>query len=141
MKKSTCRHNKTKPHFSTLFKSYGQNKHQMSLLITRLTQFFCIRDMLPPKPIKPINKTVVAFEEDAKCCVCLSRLQEGDIIKKLPCRHIFHQDCVDQWLDVCQKTCPLCRVSVDSAEDGKHTKEQLNDDLVIWFSAMLVPGF
>jgi E3 ubiquitin-protein ligase RHA2 len=113
----------------------------MSILISRFSHFFWNTDGLPQKPIKPTNKALVPSEEDAKCCVCLSRLQQGDTMKELPCQHIFHRECVDRWLRLCQKTCPLCRVSVDSAEAGKHAKEQLTDDLVIWFSTMLVPGF
>lgn len=112
------------------------------LIISCFSQFFCITNRLPEKPIKPTNEAIVAnLEEDAKCCVCLSKFHKNDTMKKLPCRHIFHRDCVDQWLAVCQKTCPLCRVSVDSVDAEKHAKEQLNDDLVIWFSSMLVPGF
>jgi len=39
-------------------------------------------------------------------------LQEADAVRKLPCGHIFHVQCVDRWLMDSQKhqrrRCPLC---------------------------------
>ncbi|KAJ3679912.1 hypothetical protein LUZ60_016190 [Juncus effusus] len=116
----------------------------MSLLISLLSQILCInRDKISHEisSAKP-KKCSQQFEDDVKCCVCLSRLEKDDTIRKLPCSHVFHQDCVNRWLAVCQKTCPLCRVSVDYVETSTiNMQEQLNDEMVMWFSSMIVPGF
>lgn len=83
----------------------------------------------------------------AGCCVCISGFRDGEEVRRLPCGHAFHRDCVDRWLLSCRRTCPLCRVYVvvDGNKPGvaaKHTGEPpLAEDMVIWFSAMLVPGF
>lgn len=80
-----------------------------------------------------------------ECRVCLSRIRVGEATRRLPCRHIFHRDCVDRWLLSCKRTCPLCRVYV--ADDNRHPvakhtgRDALADDLVVWFSTVLVPGF
>ncbi|KAG6466571.1 hypothetical protein ZIOFF_075659 [Zingiber officinale] len=48
----------------------------------------------------------------AECAVCLSEFQEQERIKLLPnCRHFFHIDCIDTWLQS-NANCPLCRGSI-----------------------------
>lgn len=48
-----------------------------------------------------------------ECAVCLSRFEPAEALRLLPkCRHGFHVECVDTWLDA-HSTCPLCRVRVD----------------------------
>ncbi|XP_012826023.2 E3 ubiquitin-protein ligase arkadia isoform X2 [Xenopus tropicalis] len=56
-----------------------------------------------------------ATEEDTeeKCTICLSILEEGEDVRRLPCMHLFHQVCVDQWL-ITNKKCPICRVDIDT---------------------------
>ena len=44
------------------------------------------------------------------CCVCISACRDGDDIRRLPCGHAFHRDCVDPWLRQ-RPTCPVCRTS------------------------------
>ncbi|PKA56004.1 E3 ubiquitin-protein ligase RHA2A [Apostasia shenzhenica] len=75
------------------------------------------------------------------CCVCLSRLEEGAGTRKLPCHHLFHRECVDRWLAVCRRTCPLCRFCIDAKPPPASEELDYNDELVIWFSAFLVPGY
>ncbi|KAL2076305.1 hypothetical protein ACEWY4_028098 [Coilia grayii] len=54
-------------------------------------------------------------EEDTeeKCTICLSILEEGEDVRRLPCMHLFHQLCVDQWL-LTNKKCPICRVDIEA---------------------------
>ncbi|XP_072954677.1 uncharacterized protein [Typha angustifolia] len=87
-----------------------------------------------------LKQKAAADEEHAECCVCLSRYEEGEVIRKLPCHHLFHRECVDRWLALHRRTCPLCRVDIDG-QLVSGPEEQLSDDLVIWFSSFLVPGF
>ncbi|KAI0520381.1 hypothetical protein KFK09_007853 [Dendrobium nobile] len=82
--------------------------------------------------------TTEEFQMD--CCVCLSSLDEGDVTRKLPCHHMFHRGCVDQWLAMRRRTCPLCRLSVD-AQPLAAGDLDFNDELVIRFSAFLAPGY
>lgn len=43
-----------------------------------------------------------------KCQVCQFPYEEGDELRKLPCEHYFHRECVDSWLQT-KDTCALCR--------------------------------
>uniref|UniRef100_A0ACD5WQB6 Uncharacterized protein n=1 Tax=Avena sativa TaxID=4498 RepID=A0ACD5WQB6_AVESA len=114
----------------------------MSYLLSYLSKMMCIK--------MPASTSEAKRLEDGggECCVCLSKIRAGEATRRLqPCRHAFHRDCVDRWLTLCKRTCPLCRVHVVPDANrpvaaGKHAGgDQLADDLVIWFSTMLVPGF
>lgn len=86
-------------------------------------------------------KAAGTADEDAKCCVCLSRLKDGEITRRLSCSHLFHGECVDRWLAVRGRTCPLCRMSIEGGATARRTDEQAAEDLEIWFSSFLAPGF
>lgn len=46
------------------------------------------------------------------CAVCQETLREGEDVKVLPCKHVFHPGCIDPWLNV-KNTCPVCRQEID----------------------------
>ncbi|XP_053282157.1 E3 ubiquitin-protein ligase Arkadia isoform X2 [Pleuronectes platessa] len=52
-------------------------------------------------------------DTEEKCTICLSMLEEGEDVRRLPCMHLFHQLCVDQWL-LTNKKCPICRVDIEA---------------------------
>ncbi|OAY35895.1 E3 ubiquitin-protein ligase RHA2B [Manihot esculenta] len=47
-----------------------------------------------------------------ECSVCLSEFLEGESVRNLKCKHTFHKDCLDKWLQQYLATCPLCRTKV-----------------------------
>ncbi|GAQ83870.1 Zinc finger RING-type domain containing protein [Klebsormidium nitens] len=59
----------------------------------------------------PTNKASAADIAAGPCTICLDTPEEGDVIKRLPCMHIFHQKCIDDWLQR-QPLCPICKASV-----------------------------
>lgn len=48
-----------------------------------------------------------------ECCICLER--KPDVI--LPCTHSYCLPCIEQW-NVDHKTCPVCRETLASTDDG-----------------------
>jgi hypothetical protein len=46
--------------------------------------------------------------EETRCQICMEDFEEGDDLRTLPCFHLFHSHCVDQWLKV-NSICPICR--------------------------------
>ncbi|XP_071760776.1 E3 ubiquitin-protein ligase ARK2C isoform X3 [Centroberyx gerrardi] len=68
------------------------------------------------KKRKPLELKIGEEEEtdvDEKCTICLSMLEDGEDVRRLPCMHLFHQGCVDQWLATSRK-CPICRVDIET---------------------------
>ncbi|XP_023858190.1 E3 ubiquitin-protein ligase ARK2C isoform X1 [Salvelinus sp. IW2-2015] len=53
------------------------------------------------------------LDTDEKCTICLSMLEDREDVRRLPCMHLFHQACVDQWLATSRK-CPICRVDIET---------------------------
>jgi len=45
------------------------------------------------------------------CSICLDDVETGQYIKKLECSHVFHFNCIDEWLKI-KKTCPNCNYSI-----------------------------
>jgi len=43
------------------------------------------------------------------CSVCLAELEEGDLLRVLPCSHHFHKECIDHWLLHSSTACPACK--------------------------------
>lgn len=43
------------------------------------------------------------------CSVCLNPVRSTRQTTKLPCNHIFHKKCIDDWTNQGKNTCPTCR--------------------------------
>ena len=49
---------------------------------------------------------------DCNCSICLESFSVKEILKKLPCMHIFHTECIQIWLTEQSNKCPICRSKV-----------------------------
>lgn len=54
-------------------------------------------------------------DEAHACSICLNEMEEGTLVKRLPCMHYFHPECIDQWLKI-NSTCPLDKKSIVTKE-------------------------
>ncbi|XP_063046634.1 RING finger protein 44-like [Engraulis encrasicolus] len=60
-------------------------------------------------PLVRFDPAVVT--EQTRCPICLEDYGLGDIISVLPCQHLLHSGCIQQWLER-SRTCPVCRAGV-----------------------------
>jgi len=49
-----------------------------------------------------------------QCMICLSNFEDHEEVRRLPCHHIFHANCIDEWLRRCTD-CPICKANIDRA--------------------------
>ncbi|KAJ7014386.1 E3 ubiquitin-protein ligase [Populus alba x Populus x berolinensis] len=63
------------------------------------------------------NSTIAS--EDLECCICLAKYKDKEEVRKLPCSHMFHLKCVDQWLRIIS-CCPLFFLNVASNRKKKN---------------------
>lgn len=54
-----------------------------------------------------------------ECCVCLENMQPGEQVRVLPCRHVFHHECIDGWFNQHKYSCPMCKLDLK-----KHLEER-----------------
>lgn len=89
----------------------------------------------------PYSEALFEKEPDAVCAICLAEFTEGakqnkrrskrsdnasgpkdgeealqgDLLRALPCGHMFHNMCAQRWLGEHSKRCPLCVRAIDEA--------------------------
>lgn len=42
------------------------------------------------------------------CTICLENYKKGELIIELPCKHLFHKECLSKWFNH-NNICPLCK--------------------------------
>lgn len=46
------------------------------------------------------------YTKSTTCAICTDDFVKGQLVRVLPCGHLFHQGCVDEWLVERSRTCP-----------------------------------
>lgn len=66
----------------------------------------------------PFHRTSTQQEEENRqyiqqyrdvCAICLEEFCYGNVVKILPCKHVFHVDCLDPWCLKQNASCPICK--------------------------------
>ena len=55
--------------------------------------------------------------EKKNCVICLEDFKEGDDIIILPCIHVFHKNCITDWLQS-HNDCPICKFELTRSSVG-----------------------
>ena len=51
-------------------------------------------------------------DEPIECSICLEDFKKNDLVKVLPCKHVFHEHCAKGWIVNIRGVCPLCRQGI-----------------------------
>jgi hypothetical protein len=51
------------------------------------------------------------YSENYQCIICMEEFEKNENVKLLPCGHIFHDNCIKEWL-LKQKSCPFCKSEI-----------------------------
>ncbi|CAO2170074.1 unnamed protein product [Urochloa humidicola] len=49
-----------------------------------------------------------------QCVICRVEFDEGETLVALPCKHPYHSECINQWLQL-NKVCPMCSAEVSTS--------------------------
>uniref|UniRef100_A0ACD5XUY1 Uncharacterized protein n=1 Tax=Avena sativa TaxID=4498 RepID=A0ACD5XUY1_AVESA len=51
-----------------------------------------------------------------QCVICRVEFEDGESLVALPCKHSYHPECINQWLQI-NKVCPMCSAEVSTSEN------------------------
>ena len=58
-----------------------------------------------------IYQSVKTVNKDEACPICFDTFENDCGVLQLPCKHVFHYDCVMKWFEK-NSTCPKCRSDI-----------------------------
>ena len=61
--------------------------------------------------VSPTHRTVTVTVERPECTICLDAFKDGSIVCRTPCSHLFHRECIEEWLKHDTRCC-LCRKEI-----------------------------
>jgi len=67
---------------------------------------------LTSESISKLKETVfseIKEHDGSKCAICRVPYEQDDKIVQLNCEHLFHKDCIVEWLKEYSHICPVCR--------------------------------
>ena len=79
------------------------------------------------KELKLHKITQKEIDEKIECSVCKDEYEMDEEVKIMPCKHMFHKDCLDPWLKL-RNTCPVCRYSLKSQKEKEEEEKEKNNE-------------
>ena len=64
------------------------------------------------------NYPFVKQSDEVTCSICLCDIEEQEQVKKLICKHVYHEGCIMGWLKN-NSTCPVCKTSLKNETEDE----------------------
>lgn len=69
-------------------------------------------------PVRPVTQSELSSAPGGSTCsICISDLTVGEDVRGLRCRHLFHSECIEEWMRF-KSLCPNCNQAMEGVEDN-----------------------
>jgi hypothetical protein len=69
------------------------------------------------RPSSDGGRTDSSSRNSTMCPICIQDIEVGsEVVMLSACSHIFHRDCLSEWLSTHTRDCPYCRTEIVSQE-------------------------
>ncbi|PWA03418.1 hypothetical protein BB558_000412 [Smittium angustum] len=69
--------------------------------------------------LKLARKSEIPTDDKVECLICIEELKDDDLVRIIPCYHLFHRNCIDNWLLEKSGSCPKCRLDLGKTSENK----------------------
>ncbi|XP_066246651.1 E3 ubiquitin-protein ligase Iruka-like isoform X1 [Euwallacea similis] len=69
--------------------------------------------------LQVVEVTQEQVAQNMQCSVCWEQFQLKELVRQLPCLHIYHESCIRPWLEL-HGTCPICRQNLTDESGDSH---------------------
>lgn len=77
------------------------------------------KDVIDSLPTVEITEEQV--EAKLQCSVCWEDFILKELVRQLPCQHVYHEPCIRPWLEL-HGTCPICRQNLGNTEEYQNNE-------------------
>jgi len=84
-----------------------------------------VKKGLTQEEIETIPTTLISSTQELnqkQCAICTEVFTEQTYVKRLQCKHDYHDECINKWL-LSSKKCPLCQTEVQVRFPGDDEME------------------
>ncbi|CAL9750548.1 unnamed protein product [Musa acuminata subsp. burmannicoides] len=71
-------------------------------------------DMIASLPSVNYKAENIQDDNSEQCVVCRLEYEDGDSLVLLSCKHKYHSECINKWLQI-NKVCPVCNAEVSTS--------------------------
>lgn len=125
-----------------------QENNMQNLVGDELRSTSCLKKLSPSKLLEGGSSGLLAsFDGDEQecpsCSICLCEYERGEKLIRLPCDHLYHEQCLNSWTEN-HVRCPLCNYDlmdgfeqrVTAHQQARENEEQLREFRMLALSAL-----